>query len=204
MDSALCQTLAISAVTSIYHIIAHYTAKRHYIEQTREYARLAKQVKQFKSEQNEEMKDVRLGLIQLRINVGILTDEMESEAKTRNQDLNDVFDEIDCLAQLIRAVGDSGEIELKDNQSRIDLVQRDTQNQLVKLASTVDRLRNILMSADKLKLKEAITEAEQEATRLDEASKEKEHLETELGQGERSTKRQKLRERIAALRNRTS
>ena len=71
---------------------------------------------------------------------------------------------------------------MKDNQSRIDLVQRDTQNQLAKLTSTVDRLRNILMSADKLKLKEVINQAEQEAERLDEATKEKEHLEEELGQ----------------------
>ena len=97
MDSATCQTLAISAVTSIYHIIAHYQAKKHHIQQTREYARLAKQVKLFKTEQNEELKELKMALIQLRINVGILTDEMESEAKTRNQDLNDVFDEIDWL-----------------------------------------------------------------------------------------------------------
>ena len=86
------------------------------------------------------------------------------------------------LAQLIRCVGDSGEIETKDNQSRIDLVQRDTQNQLTKLSSTVERLRNVLMSADKLKLEEVINEAEQEADQLEKAKKEKTQLEAELGQ----------------------
>merc|ERR1712106_128781 len=185
------QTLAISAVTSVYHTVAHYAEKKHHIQQTREYARLSKQVKLTKTEQNEEMRDIRTALIQLRINVGILTDEMENEAKTRNDDLGEVFDEIDCLAQLIRRVGDSGEIETKDNRSRIDLVQRDTQNQLTKLSSTVERLRNVLMSADKLKLEEVIIEADQ----LDEAKKEKTQLEAELGQkGDGSTKRQKLRE----------
>merc|ERR1712128_44949 len=114
--------------------------------------------------------------------------------------LGEVFDEIDCLAQLIRCVGDSGEIETKDNQSRIDLVQRDTQNQLTKLSSTVERLRNVLMSADKLQLEEEINEAEQEADQLEKAKKEKAQLEAELGQGDGSTKRQKLRERIACLR----
>ena len=60
------------------------------------------------------------------------------------------------LAQLIHAVGDSGENETKDNSSRIDLVQRDTQTQIQKLTSTVDRLRNILMNSDRLKLRDAI------------------------------------------------
>ena len=100
MDSALYQTLAISAVTSVYHTVAHYAEKKHHIQQTREYARLSKQVKLTKTEQNEELRDIRTALIQLRINVGILTDEMENEAKTRNDDLGEVFDEIDWLVPL--------------------------------------------------------------------------------------------------------
>ena len=61
----------------------------------REYVRLSRQVKELHHQQCEEVNDLKTALIQLKINVGILTDEMESEAKARNEGMSDVFDEID-------------------------------------------------------------------------------------------------------------
>ena len=119
--------------------------------------------------------------IQMRINVGILTDEMERQAKRHHEDIGDVLDEIDCLAQLIRAVGDSGEMETQDNTTRIDLVAKDTRSQIEKLTQAVDRLKTILINADKLKLREAINEAEETAKRLEKAEAEKVELERQLG-----------------------
>ena len=117
----------------------------------------------------------------MRINVGILTDEMERQAKRHHEDIGDVLDEIDCLAQLIRAVGDSGEMETQDNTTRIDLVAKDTRSQIEKLTHAVDRLKTILINADKLKLREAINEAEETAKRLEMAEAEKLELERQLG-----------------------
>ena len=116
----------------------------------------------------------------MRINVGILTDEMERQAKRHHEDIGDVLDEIDCLAQLIRAVGDSGEMETQDNTTRIDLVAKDTRSQIEKLTHAVDRLKTILINADKLKLREAINEAEETAKRLEMAQAEKVELERQL------------------------
>ena len=199
LSRELCQALAISICSSAYFIVKDFSKERQSLKRAKSQAKLSKRVTEIENEQNEHIEtlhkasfyDLLLFLwtilkpikafIQMRINVGILTDEMERQAKRHHEDMGDVLDEIDCLAQLIRAVGDSGEIETQDNTTRIDLVARDTKSQIEKLTHAVDRLKTILINADKLKLRDAINDAEETAKKLENAEAEKLELERQLG-----------------------
>ena len=199
LSRELCQALAISICSSAYFIVKDFSKERQSLKRAKSQAKLSKRVTEIENEHNEHIEtlhkasfyDLLLFLwtilkpikafIQMRINVGILTDEMERQAKRHHEDMGDVLDEIDCLAQLIRAVGDSGEIETQDNTTRIDLVARDTKSQIEKLTHAVDRLKTILINADKLKLRDAINDAEETAKKLENAEAEKLELERQLG-----------------------
>merc|ERR1711970_299070 len=182
--SHITQSVLISSLTSAYFAWKWFHKQSDRKRKHDDDQELMRNILIIRNDQNSKIADLCSAIVQVKINIDILMTDFHSCQLDSSREIKEIRDQLDSLSVLINAIGDSSELTQNSTDTKLRLVEKETNGRLKHLQTNVERLKDILLTSDLVSINQTVTETEELTTKVAELNAIKKGLEKKLACGD--------------------